>query len=651
MTKTAFSKAFGIQELVDIFASYLSPANLFVCVQVNRQWNRHFIPKLWHTIDDRLQSWDRILYTCHRHHDDFVANSSLSDDYPIDGKDQDWFRKIFSKYGQHIRKLNVGWLILVDAAASSGVCTNLQELEIDFQRSHGEAFYRTPGSKYLDIIQYAFDIIPDSPFQHPNSITSLSEEKLQEGLIFTYLYWSLVISNHGLQRLYLTKIWTFQWPVKDEGFIHNVLSGMKGIKDVCVLNVLKLCHVRRIHEAAPTVDTVTVTNGGDWAERSGSTAVPTIKSITLIDSPGQYGAPTLFSLQDTLRILSLYPDLEHLSLPGIKKDSASTASPSSQPTVPAVPVDEEQGSALKRLQVLDSSNLISLLRYIPNLKELKVDGLSDETIIALAASHKDLEVLEWMSDPRYINETYRPDEDALHRLLASCPNLRVFNGIQRFVKANDMIREPWVCSKIEKLRCRIVGIDRLTEQEQEIYDRIVRKDSDCLEDKLSNLKLEMTAEERDVVQKFDRSREQQRQVLERLASLKHLKHLDIGFENRDPWTWKCGARYVSSFDEKEYLQYGGPTPDTLELSLESGLGQLDALKELRMFGFESVDHRLQKKEIEWMANSWPRLKLMYGLAEDTLYEVEPDRKKEELRDYMRTLRPDIEHDSLFRDDD
>jgi hypothetical protein len=45
------------------------------------------------------------------------------------------------------------------------------------------------------------------------------------------------------------------------------------------------------------------------------------------------------------------------------------------------------------------------------------------------------------------------------------------------------------------------------------------------------------------------------------------------------------------------------TPDTLELSLESGLGLLEALANLETIGFEGVDHRIGKLELEWMAKS------------------------------------------------
>jgi hypothetical protein len=66
-----------------------------------------------------------------------------------------------------------------------------------------------------------------------------------------------------------------------------------------------------------------------------------------------------------------------------------------------------------------------------------------------------------------------------------------------------------------------------------------------------------------------------------------------------------------------------------------------------MFGFEGVEHRIDRKELEWMAGNWPELKLMHGLVDDQ-FEAEPNLEKPRLREYMQALRPDIVHASFFR---
>ncbi|KAF9915714.1 hypothetical protein BGZ65_000614, partial [Modicella reniformis] len=66
MTESARSTVFHIPELLDAVASYISPVDILACVQVNSRWNHYFIPLLWHTIDDDLHSWQRILVAYYR---------------------------------------------------------------------------------------------------------------------------------------------------------------------------------------------------------------------------------------------------------------------------------------------------------------------------------------------------------------------------------------------------------------------------------------------------------------------------------------------------------------------------------------------------------------------------------------------------------
>ncbi|KAK3816095.1 MAG: hypothetical protein J3Q66DRAFT_431648 [Benniella sp.] len=240
--------------------------------------------------------------------------------------------------------------------------------------------------------------------------------------------------------------------------------------------------------------------------------------------------------------------------------------------------------------------------------QLRISCLNDETIHSLGIYCKKLEVLEKRHHPWYISGPSKDAIDPLYRLLLSCPSLRICNWIERFVRAEDLIREPWACQGIEKLRFLIVGVERLTNVEQALYDRIIATHPEFENEDIAGLVSRVSDEERVVIQKFRRSREQQHQIYERLASLKHLKHLYIGYECRYPWNFKNENRYISEFDGEEYTVYGDkPMPDTLELSLESGLG---TLKDLEMIGFEGNDHRIDKKELEWMATSWPKLKLM-----------------------------------------
>lgn len=156
MTKTAYLKALCLPELLDLVSSYLTPADLLACIRVNRLWNQIFIPKLWHTIDDSLQSWRKILFACHSDRSRSsirIKLRNLGGSRVALGKDEAWVRGVFKKYGHHIRRLKLRWVILVDAASTSGECTNLQDLEIDFDHSIAEHLYWSRKAKGEDILQ------------------------------------------------------------------------------------------------------------------------------------------------------------------------------------------------------------------------------------------------------------------------------------------------------------------------------------------------------------------------------------------------------------------------------------------------------------------------------------------------------------------
>ncbi|KAF9366605.1 hypothetical protein BGX34_000073 [Mortierella sp. NVP85] len=541
------------------------------------------------------------------------------------------------------------------------------------------------GAHLLDCIKPNFKDVFEPP-KHPKppyNQAAITEKELREGLLFTQCYWGLILANPGLRRLHLTDHGALQWVVRSTDFFFKVLSTLKGIQDLCACEHLNLPQLWRLNEVAPSMETVTTANTlalfghqglveattyeNPWQKRKN----PTIKTLKVTGSiwddlagtMAQFHNPTA---QDVLAILSMLPNLENLTLVGVHNDSNNDSNSSNNNTAPASasvsshePLSETfafrgHESSLKKLFIAQkNSNLTTLLPYLTSLRELRVNGLTNGSVEALATHCKNLEVLEWIHNPTHVPDfgNRPPIRDPIRSLFVSCPNLKVFDGIERFINADDIIQDPWVCQKIEKFRCRIVGIVRLTKDEQTILNGILASHPKFQYDEaVSSVLSALSNEEREVAQKHMRSREQQRLVYERLASLHHLKHLDLGFEIRDPdpADFVLFDLYYSDVDGQVYRNYGpSRTPDTLELTLASGLGQLRSLKHLEMFGFEAVDHRIEKRELGWMANNWPALKLMYGLAKDRFDMVEPDTTKDKLREYMQELRPDVIHGSLF----
>lgn len=134
-------------------------------------------------------------------------------------------------------------------------------------------------------------------------------------------------------------------------------------------------------------------------------------------------------------------------------------------------------------------------------------------------------------------------------------------------------------------------MDRLTDKEQALVSRVMA----------SGFKDDVSAEEVAAIERFERCRAPQHGINDRLASLTRLKHLDLGYENRDPWTRKCDGFY--EVDGVHFVNYRGPEFGTLEMSLASGINRLRTLRNLEIIGFECINHRIGRAELEWVAKS------------------------------------------------
>ncbi|KAF9358464.1 hypothetical protein BGX26_001684 [Mortierella sp. AD094] len=94
--------------------------------------------------------------------------------------------------------------------------------------------------------------------------------------------------------------------------------------------------------------------------------------------------------------------------------------------------------------------------------------------------------------------------------------------------------------------------------------------------------------------------ETQVKVCQILGSLTALEELALGVDEDD-------GPLVSTYSRWGY-QFS-----CLELTLETGLCSMSELKRLRVFKVTRMNHRIGLKELEWMCESWPRLKEIRGL--------------------------------------
>lgn len=171
------------------------------------------------------------------------------------------------------------------------------------------------------------------------------------------------------------------------------------------------------------------------------------------------------------------------------------------------------------------------------------------------------------------------ENDPTNRVLSINSHLLKFDSVQNYIRVDEMLKLPWTCMGLEWLACRFIGVDRLKEEEEVVVARVM----------MSGYSAELTEEETRAVEKFHQYRAQQHGVYDRLASLTRLKHLNLGGEDRGPWNYKAGSGYIGE-DGEMYLEYSKPTFDTLELTIESGLDRLATLTDLKMFGFECLNH-------------------------------------------------------------
>ncbi|KAF9090419.1 hypothetical protein BGX23_005980 [Mortierella sp. AD031] len=230
--------------------------------------------------------------------------------------------------------------------------------------------------------------------------------------------------------------------------------------------------------------------------------------------------------------------------------------------------------------------------------------------------------------------------ETVHFLFRNFPDLKSPTGFRYAIHFETFLNEPWICSAgLETLHCRIFGLDRFVRSAEDAY----YKQMDYLRKK--SLPIEYYTRlptHQNFLREYKSRHEQQRRVLHQLSRFTNLKVLDLGREKAeavlpleddgdDEQFPVCQAGYT--------IAYGRRT-DTLELTLESGLDELASLKDLEVFGFEGIDHRIGKKELEWMAVNWPKLKEIRGLCYNPRVYVA---QRWELEKYMKTLRPDVKH--------
>ncbi|KAK3811017.1 MAG: hypothetical protein J3Q66DRAFT_350790 [Benniella sp.] len=165
---------------------------------------------------------------------------------------------------------------------------------------------------------------------------------------------------------------------------------------------------------------------------------------------------------------------------------------------------------------------------------------------------------------------------------------------------NDVVQVLRSCTNLQALVINDVQYDWSTSLDANVFMDV---DSDtgsikpwACERSLKVLKLEVIGiprpdlkRNRDDEEYPGQGREIQGRVYDRLARLTNLERLRLGRDSYDG------------------------NPQCLEMSLESGLDKLSGLKRLNELSVKRMATRIGVKEVQWIAEHWPRMRAFYGL--------------------------------------
>ncbi|KAG0033202.1 hypothetical protein BGZ82_006203 [Podila clonocystis] len=207
-----------------------------------------------------------------------------------------------------------------------------------------------------------------------------------------------------------------------------------------------------------------------------------------------------------------------------------------------------------------------------HLQELDLCGsdLSSWELRTILSGAKNLRFLDAI--------TARPTRAQLKSTISPLP----LNIHDPLFLANDVTDGKWGTASLERFTCRI-RVQRLEGQVPAADGPLDAAMGESTEEML---------------------RAMQRKVYEKLALQTHLKELSLGCNvvSRQDFQWHC-----------------------LEMTLDSGLGALATLKELRVLSVLGMNHRISDKDLEWMDTYWPRLECVEGLC-DKNGKAEPEVK-------------------------
>ncbi|KAK3833311.1 MAG: hypothetical protein JOS17DRAFT_740122 [Linnemannia elongata] len=693
------NQALLIVELLERIGSHLNPPDLLSSVQVSQHWNSVLIPRLWHTIDDRLYSWAYILNVYFSHaaprllriveaEQDADGSRSSSNDIrestnaieeakvlkqiALDvwpsrrAETVRWLYNVFKKHGRHVRVLRVSWPIVIRVAGITGHCNQLQVLTVhriamrkgpvrnreegavrrqqDMADTTWTEDYTGPTADWPGFWRRIDYEDEEARLWSMNPPHLLDENPLWINWGIIQRFWILVLRSPTLEHLSLGRGLKTLAPIISQGFVYYTLATLSRLKTLdnrfmeldlqTVLEHTSISHCGGNRNLFYHMDSGCV---------SALRLEKDFAHLTTLAIKGSVGSSyVLMFLKRLVNLDQLFLGRINLSDEGqaLFIDTDDNYEDRSRPFALSGLHLIHFGGLTAEYKPIHEAMATHLIPRLPLLTQLATEVLTPEMARALAIYCKQFRVFRQGGNDECINEdhTVKTELNVVSILLESCPNLTIIDAIQHRIDATYLAEHPWACeATLETFRCQIIGLERLTFEEY--HDMSMSSEQDT-----TQLLSRGVAEE-----KYKRYQEQHHRVYERLSRLVRLQALDLGSDVK-------GVEYhifgdggdepTREVNGRIHLIDSKPVMDCLELSLASGLAQLATLGNLRVFGFEGLDHRIETAELEWFATHWPQLAIMRGLHIDESETLNKrDTKTTRQRQKMQNLRPFVRHES------
>ncbi|KAF9309497.1 hypothetical protein BG003_009696 [Podila horticola] len=240
-------------------------------------------------------------------------------------------------------------------------------------------------------------------------------------------------------------------------------------------------------------------------------------------------------------------------------------------------------------RILSDDEFAEVIHHSPRLKRIDLQHLRHAGPMTAAAIQTRCEHLEELnvSNCSWISSRY------MQQILELAPRLKVLEAMRSadeqhrttpvLAAISILATEEWATLSLESLVCQI---------------EVPRPDTHVAPTKRKEGLASPTIEH---------SRDMQRQVLRRLARQTKLREFQLGPNCEDEGALDPRFHWYS-----------------LELSLDSGLEELVALKEIKVLSVSLTNHRVGIRELEWMVENWPRLETVHGLVRDASSESEQE---------------------------